>query len=276
MTSYAFQFLLLTLEYINNRSRSVYQSDNYFKEDSCACKMRFRIRKICRGHLKWLCQNLNLDRGVIGLNYGVNSTPIAKHDNNPISLKKSLINTALHIIKAAEFRRVAVVDEKTKLDIANGFQPIVKDWIKTLDAKNKGHHFAFPNLREEMEQWVFDLSDHAVIWWAIRSVEELGLDTELRVDKISGTNICRDGLFYSSKVVRDSILKRFTIENSLFEKRMLAISRSSNETRFLLRAKDTVLFFAMDLGLFDQYDLTDEVFDIWQNKSEAWRCTVDY
>ncbi|KAK4070280.1 hypothetical protein Trihar35433_4747 [Trichoderma harzianum] len=273
---YAFQFLLLTLEYINDQCRGVYESENAFKEDGYACKMKFRIHRICQGHLKWLRENLKLDQGAFSLKYGVSSTPMTNHDNNSNSHKQSLINTALHIIKAAEFHRVALVDEETKLDIANGFQPIVKDWIKLLDAKNKGRHFMFPNLREEMEQWVFDLSDHAVIWWAIKSAEELGLGAELRVDKIPGTNICQERASYSSKMVRESILKRFTIENSLFEKRMIAISRSSNETRFLLRAKDTVLFFAMDLALFDHYALTDDVSDIWQNKFEAWGCTVDY
>ncbi|PTB54328.1 hypothetical protein M431DRAFT_555750 [Trichoderma harzianum CBS 226.95] len=247
----------------------VYQSENAFREDGYASRMRFRIHRICRGHLKWLSENLKLDQGSFSLSYRASSTPITNHDNNPNSLKQSLIDIALHIIKAADFHRAALADENTKLDIVNGFRPIVKDWITILDAKNKGRHFTFPNLREEMDQWIFDLSDHAVIWWAIKSAEELKLGAELRADKIPGTNICRDSVSYSSKMVRESILKRFTIENSLFEKRMIAISRSSNETRHCS-------FFAMELGLFDHDALTNDESDIWRNKFEAWGCTVDY
>lgn len=278
MTSYAFQFLLLTLEYMNDRSRGVYQLENDSKEDDFTAKMRFRIIKVCRGHLKWLCDNAKPNSEVPSLNGTGRDAPIVDDVGNPNVPEQSLISTSFQIIKAAEFCRAAMSDvsEETKHEIAAGFRTIVRKWTAALDKKNKGRHFVFPNLREERAQWVFHLSDHAIIWWAAKSAEELGLGTELRVDENLGTYIGRDRVVYSSVEIRENLLKRFTIRNSSLEKHMIAVSRSSNETRFQFRAKDTVLFYTRDLGLFDQDGSAKSESSTWHNKIEAWRCTVNY
>ncbi|KAK4085532.1 uncharacterized protein Triagg1_522 [Trichoderma aggressivum f. europaeum] len=276
---HAFQFLLLTLEDINNKSRCVYQSENDSIEDSYMTKMRSRILEVCQGHLKWLIrENAKSNSVVSSLNNAGSDGPIVDDDSNPSLLEQSLISTSFQIIKAAEFCRIAMSDvsKEKKLEFANEFRTIVKNWTAALDGENKGSHFVFPNLREEREQRVFHLSDQAIIWWAAKSAEELGLDSELQVNESSGTYSRRNRAIYSSKEIRANLLKRFTIGNSTFEKSMIAMSRSSNETRFQLQAKDTVLFYAMDLGLFDQDDSAESTSCIWQNKIEAWRCVVDY
>ncbi|KAL6800404.1 hypothetical protein J3E68DRAFT_448658 [Trichoderma sp. SZMC 28012] len=188
---------------------------------------------------------------------------------NPNLLQQSLI-TFFRATKSYESTKVR------RFEIADGFRTIVRKWAAALDEKNKGRHLVFPNLRKKREQLMFHLSDHAIIWWAVKSVEELGLWEELRVNENLGTCINRDGVIYSSNRIRASLLKKFSIRNSSFEKHMIAVFRSSNETRFQFRAQDTVLFYAMDLGLFDQDDLVENESSTWQNKIEAWRCTVNY
>ncbi|UKZ79442.1 hypothetical protein TrVFT333_007197 [Trichoderma virens FT-333] len=259
---YSFQFLLLALEYMNNQSKRVYQPGNDVIRDSCASRMRSRIQRTCRGHVKWLLQNTKLDQD----HY--------QHDS-PGLLNQSFFNASLQIIKVAQFCRVAARDEETKF-LANDIRSIVKDWVKALHEKDKGRHFAFPNPRKGMAQWVFNLSDHAIIWWAAKAMEELGLGEELQVTDASSLNISQPVTLYSSENIQTKILKKFTIQTPLFEQSMIAVSRSCSETRFQFRAKDTVLFYAMDLGLFDQYDLTEDESSAWQNKVEAWTSTVDY
>ncbi|EHK17637.1 uncharacterized protein TRIVIDRAFT_205377 [Trichoderma virens Gv29-8] len=193
----------------------------------------------------------------------------------PGLLNQSFFNASLQIIKVAQFCRVAARDEETKF-LANDIRSIVKDWVKALHEKDKGRHFAFPNPRKGMAQWVFNLSDHAIIWWAAKAMEELGLGEELQVTDASSLNISQPVTLYSSENIQTKILKKFTIQPPLFEQSMIAVSRSCSETRFQFRAKDTVLFYAMDLGLFDQYDLTEDESSAWQNKVEAWTSTVDY
>ncbi|KAL7788050.1 hypothetical protein V8C43DRAFT_323856 [Trichoderma afarasin] len=270
---YAFQFLLLALENMNNQSRGVYQSENDSTADDYAGDMKSRIIEVCQGHLKWLLESAESNSEVSSINGASSDAPIVDGVSNPNVLKQSLISTSFQIIKAAEFCRAVMsnVSEATKLEIANGFRTIVRKWTAALGEKNKGGDFLFPNLRKEREQWVFHISDHAIIWWAAKSAEEL----ELRVDKNLGTYISRDGVIYS-KEIQKSLLKRFTIGNSSFEKHMIAISRSSNETRFQFRARDTVLFYAMERGVFDQDDAVEDGSSTWKNKIEAWRCTVDY
>lgn len=273
ITSYAFQFLLLALENMNNQSRGVYQSENDSTADDYSGNIKSRIIEVCQGHLKWLLESAESNSEVSSINGASSDAPIVDGVSNPNTLERSLISTSFQIIKAAEFCRAVMsnVSEATKLEIANGFRTIVRKWTAALDEKGKGRHFVFPNLREEREQWVFHLSDHAIMWWAAKSAEEL----ELRADENLGKYIRRDGMIYS-KEIQKSLLKRFTIDNPSFEKHMIAISRSSNETRFQFRAKDTVLFYAMDLGLFDQDNLAGDGSSTWENKIEAWRCTVDY
>ncbi|KAL6825968.1 hypothetical protein J3E69DRAFT_355841 [Trichoderma sp. SZMC 28015] len=265
---YAFRFLLLTLEDINSQSRGVYRWESDPRDNNYVAEMTFRILEVCQGHLRWLIrENAKSDATIVG------------DDSNPNLIQQSLISTSFQIIKAAEFCRAAMSYKKTtltKLEIENGFRTIVGKWTAALDEKNKGRHFVFPNLREEREQWVFHLSDQAIIWWAAKSAEELALKGELQVNETSGTYPSRNGVLYSSDNIRASLLKRFTIGNSTFEKNMIAVSRSSNETRFQLQAKDTVLFYAMDLGLFDQDGSAESTYSLWQNKTEAWRCVVDY
>ncbi|KAL6825969.1 hypothetical protein J3E69DRAFT_335469, partial [Trichoderma sp. SZMC 28015] len=56
---------------------------------------------------------------------------------------------------------------------------------------------------------------------------------------------------------------------------MIAMSRSSAKTRFSLLMRDTVLFYAMDLGLFN-VEATEAWTDMWDDKIDEWANTVDY
>lgn len=86
-----------------------------------------------------------------------------------------------------------------------------------------------------------------------------------------------------STEVQRRILQRFTTENDLSRQRMLALTRSPGETRFLLHARDTALFYKQDKSLFP--DTTFQ--ELWtktleaqvlheENEDSGWENTLRY
>lgn len=86
-----------------------------------------------------------------------------------------------------------------------------------------------------------------------------------------------------STEVQRRILQRFTTENDLSRQRMLALTRSPGETRFLLHGRDTALFYKQDKSL-----LPDTTFqELWaktleaqvfheENEDSGWENTLRY
>ncbi|KAL7898110.1 hypothetical protein HDV64DRAFT_250975 [Trichoderma sp. TUCIM 5745] len=246
-------------------------------QDSCKsydCYMHSRIWKVCYGHVKWLYQNLQheKDEEFICPHYWASGKVIEGWKNLSFLRGRSLADTPFHIIKAAEFHKMAGHDE-IKKQIANGFQPIIEIWIKELHQRNKQGTYAFPHFREEPTH-IFYFSNHVMIWRGLKSVEDLGMVQELKPNFDPERKQGRK-LSYTSTKIRTNILKRFTTKNTLSNQRMLTTSRSPSETKFLLQLEDTVLFYAADLGLFERTIATP-------NKKEAnssidvWKSMMDF
>lgn len=217
---------------------------------------------------------------------------------------REITDAPMQIIKFGEFCRITG-GEDILLDIRAGLKSIATHWVRSLHKRNKGGAYAFPRIREE-ETGKFYLADHALIWWASKSLEELGLDLELEAPTDDSQDASEQRTInYSSDEIKANFIKRFTMENPASKTRMIAISRSSAETRFSLLTRETVLFYAMDLGLFDAevnergtstnpltesssyYDNTkntneisnetnETLADLWGNVIEVWTNTVDY
>ncbi|KAL2874108.1 hypothetical protein SGCOL_010696 [Colletotrichum sp. CLE4] len=76
-----------------------------------------------------------------------------------------------------------------------------------------------------------------------------------------------DKLFrqFGPDTIHRDILRRFTVENDVSKKRMLATTRSSRETRFLFHASDTALFYGIEWDFF----LPTLIDEVWDNTIEA-------
>ncbi|KAM0254885.1 hypothetical protein ACHAQJ_006322 [Trichoderma viride] len=193
---------------------------------------------------------------------------------NKFGLSQFPLNDALYqVIKATAFCQITA-DEATRLDIAEDFECIVRDLILDLHNNKQIDEYVFPRFGEEMPQ-TFYASDHAKIWWAIKSAE-IGFGSNFYVTIDSPRKMEQRRISYSSENLQGSIHKSFTTENPSAASTMTAVSRSLSGNNFLLGIDDTVLFYAMDIGLFDKLDDTKEVFDIWRNKIDEWKDTVDY
>ncbi|KAF9875003.1 hypothetical protein CkaCkLH20_07697 [Colletotrichum karsti] len=71
---------------------------------------------------------------------------------------------------------------------------------------------------------------------------------------------------FDSREVQRKILQRFTVENDVSKKRMLAMTRSLRETRFLFHASDTALFYGIEWDFF----LKETPFkEVWENTIQA-------
>ncbi|KAK2767880.1 hypothetical protein CKAH01_15214 [Colletotrichum kahawae] len=115
---------------------------------------------------------------------------------------------------------------------------------------------------------VFDLTDNALIWHAMKAAEGTGLAPDFEGTTSANT--------YSSKHLQQHMLERFTTDDPKSKRRMLAVTRSLVETRFQLRSKDCALFRAIDLGFFA--DIKPEKgrgSAIRQDVVGVWKATIE-
>lgn len=248
--SFAFQFLIDAAD----RLKQLESSNAYIN------LLLERISSVCRGHLQWLAQSAERSKsGHFAANYWVTGKIMTKQSGS-WQPQDSLTDTAFHIIKAGQY--ASLYSERDGLDHArSAIRDICGPWITSLDNLDHRSCFAWPHTQES-ETNVFRLDDHVWIWKALCSIDDLEL---WKPDLME--NITRDTLkkFTPGHVQRE-MLRRFTTENSVSRKRMLAVTRSSRETRFLFHARDTALFYGSDWDFF----LEDTSFrEVWINSIEA-------
>ncbi|KAL1619079.1 hypothetical protein SLS54_006931 [Diplodia seriata] len=201
--------------------------------------------------------------------------------DNPWLASNPLIDTPLQIIKLGDFF-LATKDEEVRDFASRKLEDCIEPWLRhTLETTNRNGQYAFPRSFEgEIPNYYF--VDHAVIWRAARSLEELRLESHLSLKVVPPSGAGSKTRNYSSNEIRRNIFKRFTTENPVTKQRMIAVSRSASETRFLFHSKDTMLFYGMEMGLFDKLSMTkdneddwENKIDDWENKIDVWRNTVD-
>lgn len=192
----------------------------------------------------------------------VNGTPIDLSQDPRFSPSRSLMDTPFQIIKTCGFIKTFrhSLDERRKQLLNEQ----ISLWAKDLAEEDRQGHFAFKRVvADGVGQ--YRLEDHVWIWTALKSVEELGLSAELQ-QETSRTNDEEDSARkFSSSKAQTNILRRFTTDNVVSRKRMIATTRSARETRFLLHARDTALFYAMADHFFD----ADSRGPLWENTIDS-------
>ncbi|KAF7953553.1 uncharacterized protein EAE97_000952 [Botrytis byssoidea] len=177
-----------------------------------------------------------------------------RHANEPP--RNSLTDTAFQIIKAGEFAEHYSKDPgKNEWQLARQcVGQVYKNWITHLDELDGRGKFAWPRSRRG-EFGVFRLDDHV---WAIRALkiaESMVSPNSLEGDipeRTTGasTRPTKSALAkeYSFANTQREVVQRFTTQNPNYQskKRMLAVTRSVRESRFLFHARDTALFYNVD------------------------------
>ncbi|MCJ1469815.1 hypothetical protein MMC07_008457 [Pseudocyphellaria aurata] len=140
--------------------------------------------------------------------------------------------------------------------------------------------FTWRHLSDSQNIAKYRLSDHVWIWKALKSIEDLiakvheyepspdsslqeilALRTSLSYGKKRG-DAEEPKLEFTADELRKQILRRFTIENDISKKRMLGVTRSARETRFLFHSRDTVLYYGIKWGFFR--DEAQSVSELWE------------
>ncbi|KXH61790.1 hypothetical protein CSAL01_07903 [Colletotrichum salicis] len=162
-----------------------------------------------------------------------------------------------------------------------------KAWVDTLAKSDKRGSNDWPHAQDEGYN-KYRLNDHVWIWRALRLIEDDRLRSSETIDHPDDGDLDREEVAegdtkyqrtigmdqrdqsfsndkktsrkFDSGVVQRDILRRFTVENDVSKKWMLAMTRSPRETRFLLHASDTALFYRIEWNFFLQ-TLFDEVWD---------------
>ncbi|KAJ4251044.1 hypothetical protein NW762_011694 [Fusarium torreyae] len=281
---YAFQFLLLALKHFNEQLLSNSGCECKIPSECCPlylCRMTARILHTCKGHLRWLFEKAERSRGVFAPHYWVDGHEIIGWEKNDYLPGKALVDMPFQLIKAGDFQSLPKANE-----ISEGCKSVIKEtasaWVEDLDQMNMLGLYAFPRFRNEPTH-NFYFTDHVLIWRAIKAIESLKInlpqipilsEKKTQIDSTTPKQQSKKVKNYSSTRVQQNILKRFTTENPLSRKRMIAVSRGPGQTRFLLRNKDAALFYAMEQGFFDRPGAKGGS-ESWQNKVDVWKNTID-
>ncbi|KAF5523655.1 hypothetical protein CGCA056_v004233 [Colletotrichum aenigma] len=282
---FAFSFLLEISKRLT-AARSKDQYDTYGE-------LRKRIYSVCRGHLKWLNSVEKTDSNCFSANYWVKGNKMSRNEESESFMPiDSLTDTPFQIIKVFEF--ASQYHGEDELDLARGIiKQVAIPWITALNKSDVRISRAWPHSQDEGCN-KYRLSEHVWIWRALKLVE--GHFRDFPEDKVSDAEdekfsgepsrgqqskeirdvtvaqhdqvLTDDSLLrrFDSRDVQRDILRRFTAENEISKKRMLAMTRSPRETRFLFHASDTTLFYGINRDFFSEKTSLNEV---WQNTIEA-------
>lgn len=210
--------------------------------------------------------------------------------------ENSVTDTPFHILKIADYIQICDNEDELK-QIRALLLDIWIPWLLELDRTDRRSSYSWPHTFHEGVH-TFRLDDHVWVWRALKSLETLDLWKNLPFHKsiVEGERTNDDPYHWIflpyeldepwvgakekfarfEKVakrllpaeVQRHALMRFTTENDLdaSRKRMLAMTRSPRETRFLFHSRDTGLFYDNDLEFF----LPDSPYhELWKNTLEA-------
>lgn len=267
MHSFAFQYLLD----IARRLRHPHLLENDYAQ-----WLLSRISSVCKGHLQWISEKAELsDAGIFVANYWVTGR-IMGQQSPSWRPPNALTDTPFQIVKAGDYAEVFPEDEaRAKAAV----QRVYLAWLRGMAQANKRNSFAWPHAGES-DVNVFRLDDHLWIWKALETIHKLDLWTTSDQPRVKlGVSLPEDipktpegedslkilAKIYGYRNVQREMLRRFTTQSDISRKRMLAVTRSSRETRFLFHARDTVLFYEYGGFLLQETSFRQ----VWENTIEA-------
>ncbi|KXH48869.1 hypothetical protein CNYM01_04885 [Colletotrichum nymphaeae SA-01] len=253
--------------------------------------LRRRIDLVCRGHLQWLSKASLTEAGVFAANYWPTAKVMVDADDGSFLPSDSFTDTPFHLLKISAFMNTHNSNDYRRL-ARRVIHKVAKAWLHTLDKSDKRASHVWPHAQDEGYN-KYRLNEHVWIWRALKTIEDYRRRSSETKDHPDDGEIDREEVAegdtedqkvlgigqrdqhvsddekifrkFDSDVIQRDILRRFTVENDVSKKRMLAMTRSPRETRFLLHASDTALFYGIKWNFFLQ-TIFDEV---WDNTIEA-------
>lgn len=233
------------------------------------------------GHLKWLYAAEKTEKGeVFGSLYWVSGEAVILPESSQSWVpRKHVRNMAYQIIKAALFAESFRGDNVDSTLIGEMVSQWGRVWVRWLERSDRRESLTWDH-KEYQGLKFFRLDDHFWIWRALKVMENKRLgawailcDRAQRNDKLSSGDsgapdvdeMLRCRRKFASQAVQQKVLRNFTAEHEILRKRMVALTRSPRDTRFLLHARDTALLYGQDMGFFTEDP----------SIREAWKNTID-
>lgn len=270
--SHAFRFLLSALRTIAEHfeaNKSNTQGCELGKKtcDHSTCEAYYRILRACCGHVRWIDKNCVTDarKKKFIIKRWASGQTVDGSDTHSLLSHAVRIDTALQIIKVGEYLKLQPPGAPGAACSSTNFHMLVNNWLTNLsNAKTNNLHVYQRSTGERPARYY--LTDHAIIWWAIWVSKELKATKELDFDITEQSS----RPLSDSELFRRNVINRFTTENPVLKKRMLATSRTRTDTQFLLDLQDTFLFHAAERGLFNIRQGPSEK---GQREKEQWENT---
>jgi hypothetical protein len=160
---------------------------------------------------------------------------------------------------------------------------LILDWTDYLDFTKSRLSPTWEHLPGVSDIPIYRLSDHTWIWKALQDIHDLirrvqeenkAIQAKAGISQVdrmtlgakqsfsTGTlvdflkkvvplfssirmrrSLSTHALDFTVEDMRKQNVRRFTIENDVLKKRMLSVTRSARETRFLFHSRDTVLYY---------------------------------
>ncbi|KAI9648345.1 hypothetical protein NHQ30_002978 [Ciborinia camelliae] len=268
-------FTFLFLLKVDSHLRLIKPPDTYVSS------LRTRIKDVCEGHLIWLNGVDLSEDGLFELGYMANQQILTSVEKS----RNILTDTAFQIIKAGEFVEHYIEDsgQDKQQPAYDVIKRVYDNWTKYLAKNNEWGKFVWPRSQRGGFD-VFRLDDHV---WATRALklaeiiissEQKRKDVEKQIETRTSRTTVRPrksqespkdllAKTYSFANVQQEALQRFTTQNPNYQsrKKMLAVTRSVRESRFLFHARDTALFYNID---WIDWKGT-QFYELWKNTIES-------
>lgn len=274
-TSFAFRFLVEAYKSLHDPPREL-------RDHS----LLIRIEQACRGHLRWLYlvqSQKHENQQHFGRNYWVTGKLIVKPEETKSWIaEKSLLDTGFQILKAAACMEIwddKEIAAEVAAELMSDWAPF---WLFTMKDSDKRRKYAWTRGEKEGVD-TFRLDEHVWIWRALKSLEinhdrawdemaKLPLHADAREGGSGGLppnwKVEVEDLrkIFRSERVQSEVSSRFTTENTVLRKRMLATARSVRESRFMLHARDTALLYN---GIFDFLGENNPAKELWKTTVQS-------
>lgn len=305
LPSFAFQFLLDALSRLKEMKDSPYIVSLRSRIDS-VCQGHVRWLEWLRKPWEPPQESKSLlESGCFAANYWLSGNIMPKGSRSWQPLD-SMTDTPFQILKLANYAQfIGEGDEERRDRHMSLLRDVSVPWINEIEYLDRRGMFAWPHSQDDGIN-TYRLDDHVWLWRSLTSLKGLGLwdysplarsatdgkivwdghdrwirhfinsyDVDAASDQASGFDLDmgfeRIPHVYrrlNPSDVQRGILQRFTIENEVSRKRMLAVTRSPRDTRFLMHARDTALFYGHDRGFFMPETSFNE---LWEGTIESQR-----
>lgn len=217
-----------------------------------------------------------LESRCFAANYWVTGIEMPTDTSDTWQPKDVITDTAFQLLKVADFDTFYNDDMKAEgtTMVRSIWENVRLSWIKELNRLDERKSFAWPHAIDEGIR-TFRLDDHFWVWNALKSTDDVWkrrngpgpTRSEQKTEAKTVKRLPSDVERLTPADAQRVILQRFTTENDVSGKRMLAVARSARETRFLFHSRDTALFHGEDCGFF--FDPGSSFYDLWENTIEA-------